>query len=198
MELLPLVSFCKTKGSCAFCGGAIPWRYFITECVMIAAFLCIYQVHQHDIVMVILMMVITVIMVVMCLTDLSDMIIPDSLQIALLCVVLAVSYHRGDMTEGLAGGAFALGMALVLSVGYRLIRKKEGLGMADVKLFPIVGYMLGFEGFISFMLYAGVMGTVFGLIWTRIYSHENGQFPFGPALLFSLWLCLLYPSLRIL
>ena len=39
------------------------------------------------------------------------------------------------------------------------------------------------------MLLSGILGTVFGMIWQKIYNDST--FPFAPALVLSLLICIL-------
>src|SRR5262249_48208875 len=48
---------------------------------------------------------------------------------------------------------------------YKLVRKKEGMGMGDVKMMAMVGAFLGPRGAFLTILFGTLMGTVVGLAW---------------------------------
>jgi len=75
------------------------------------------------------------------------------------------------------------GVLFLIAFLYVLIRKREGMGMGDVKLLAMIGAFLGWKGVIFVMLVSSLIGTVVGL---SVIAYKKGDLkyalPFGPFL----------------
>jgi leader peptidase (prepilin peptidase)/N-methyltransferase len=131
----------------------------------------------------------------MAFVDLQFGVIPDGLNLLLaLDGIWWVGKSGGDFDMALivAGGLLAVGLFCALI--YSRWRGREMLGLGDVKFLAAAGLWLSFESAPWFLALAGVVGAVIGLLW----RHGGGgkEFPFAPALCFSLVVCTLYPLAR--
>ncbi len=70
-------------------------------------------------------------------------------------------------------------------------KKREGLGLGDVKLLGISGLFLPPALLSPYLFIAGISGILLAFLCRR---EKGGIFPFGPALALSLFLCLLLPN----
>jgi prepilin signal peptidase PulO-like enzyme (type II secretory pathway) len=191
-DLIPLFSWLFSGGKCRHCKTKISVRYPLIEIITAASFLGIYSLHGLTLLS-ILLMLFAVALLIMIVTDLEHFIIPDQIHIALLPLGLIYHYIKGSEPFDVAGG-FLMGMALglLLHHGYRILRKKEGLGYGDVKFFAVAGLWLTPLPMVPFLFLSGVFGVVFGLLWRLLGKGE--YFPFGPALAFALLICVLWPA----
>ncbi len=75
------------------------------------------------------------------------------------------------------------GLLYLIALLYLALRKREGMGMGDVKLLAMIGAFLGVEGVIFVMLVSSIIGTVSGL---TVIAFKKGDLryalPFGPFL----------------
>jgi len=125
------------------------------------------------------------------LIDLAFGIIPDELNLALaLLALIGLMLGHGDVFLGLIGAAGLLGLGLLLAIGYSKLRRREMLGLGDVKFFAAAGLWLPVMMIPWFLVAAGVIGIVMGLVWK--FVTKNDAFPFAPALCVSLAGCLYY------
>jgi leader peptidase (prepilin peptidase)/N-methyltransferase len=123
--------------------------------------------------------------------DLDFGLIPDELNLLLGLSGLVWRFTRhGDVFLSLVGTAGLVGLGLLLALGYSKLRKREMLGLGDVKFFAAAGFWLPLTSVPLFLFLAGVVGSLFGFLW----RHKTGEkeFPFAPALCLSLALCTLY------
>ena len=67
-----------------------------------------------------------------------------------------------DALLGAAAGSFMLWGAATL---YKLVRKREGMGMGDVKMMAMVGAFLGVRGAFLTILFGTLLGSVLGILW---------------------------------
>ena len=81
---------------------------------------------------------------------------------------------------GVLAGA---GFLLVISEGYLRLRKKEGLGMGDVKLLAMTGALFGWEASFYTIFVGSLLGTIIGVI-VMIFKGKgfSHYLPFGPSL----------------
>ena len=154
-DLAPLLSWLFLGGKCRYCGAGIRVRYPIIEVMSAASFSGIFALYGASLVFIWLALL-AVCVLTLIVTDLEHYIIPDSIQVAM--AVLAVAYHAtlGSNPEPLAYGALAgLGAGLALRYGYSWLRKKEGLGLGDVKFLAVAGLWLGLSPLIPFLVLSG-------------------------------------------
>lgn len=125
------------------------------------------------------------------IVDLLFGIIPDWFNIALALFGFGwLLAGGGEMTIGLMMGGIMLLLGLLMAYGYSWLRRKEMLGLGDVKFFAAAGLWLQMTTLIWFLIIAGFLGAINGLIWKRVMGSE--QSPFAPALCLSLLGCLFY------
>ncbi len=192
-DLWPLFSWIFSGGKCRHCKTKISIRYPLIEVVTAAAFLLLYQRYGLTAEMALLALM-AVALLILIVADLEHYIIPDQVHIALLPLGLLYHFAIGTGPMEVAGG-FLLGMGIGLGLhhGYRILRKKEGLGYGDVKFFAVAGLWLTMLPIVPFLFFSGLLGVVFGLLWRLM--GKGAIFPFGPALAASLWLLVVYPEI---
>jgi len=126
--------------------------------------------------------------------DLLFGIIPDGFNLLLALLGLGWLMAGGaELTVALMISGVMLLLGLLLAYGYSWLRRKDMLGLGDVKFFAAAGLWLQPALLPSFLMGAGLLGVISGLIWKRVTG--NAQSPFAPALCVSLLGCLLYQLL---
>jgi leader peptidase (prepilin peptidase)/N-methyltransferase len=89
--------------------------------------------------------------------------------------------------ESLFGLAMGPGMLLIVWWLYFKVRKREGLGLGDVKLLAVVGATFGPECAWFTIFCGSIIGSIIGigLILINRNSVSNTYIPFGPYLAFG-------------
>lgn len=143
-----------------------------------------------------------VIMALITLADLRHFIIPDLLSlpaIPLGAIANVVVFHGGDwpggLTESLVGAVLGAGTFYLLRSLYARLRKREGLGLGDVKLAGVAGAWLGPVPLASVCLVAALAGLAAVLVMALLPGRRLAAtdfIPFGSfiapsILLFWLW-----------
>lgn len=182
LDLFPVLSFILLKGKCRHCGAKIPKRLILVE--LLTGFIFIYLFYlflQNRITLPSLFFYLTFTssLVVIFFTDIFSGIIPDEINIPLFIVALIYKYfYQGDFVSSFISGAVLLAFFL----GLLLITKGKGMGMGDVKLSFVVGFVLGFPQSIIALYLAfltgGIVSTIL-ILWRKKKLHGD-TIPFGP------------------
>jgi len=137
------------------------------------------------------------IMIAIAVVDARRFIIPDDLNIAALALAFinATLVANGSVIEAVAstvlrGGALALAF-LGLRVIYRQLRKRDGLGLGDVKLAGVAGAWLGWQTMSIAVEIAAVSALIDYLVRQRALGRplrSISYLPFGLFLAPAIWL----------
>jgi prepilin signal peptidase PulO-like enzyme (type II secretory pathway) len=192
-HLAPIFSWLWQKGRCGHCQAKIGARYPLTELTL--ALVAVWLVAAYGIGwQSLLLLLLATELMLMIVTDLEQLIIPDSVQIAVFLTGVAYAFATDAPLLPLLGTSLVgLSIGLSLHYFYLKVRKKDALGWGDIKFLAASGVWLPLAGLIPFLFFAGVIGTVFGLLWLK--GKTSAAFPFGPALACSLFLNVLAPGL---
>ena len=194
-DLIPCFSWIFSRGTCRHCNTKIHWRYPLTELITSTLFLFLF--YHYGISWEFLnFALLGVLLITMSVIDFEHYIIPDSLQWAM--GLLAIAYHLALigtspatlMVNALLGVSIGLG----IKYGFIWLRKKDGLGMGDVKFLLVAGLWITPIGLVLMLFISGVFGIITGLAWKMMGRGE--RFPFGPALGFAMYLLLLLPEIE--
>ena len=187
---IPLLSYIFLGGKCRNCHSKISIRYPLVEFINMVLWFLALMLNTNFIISSIttnyLMFALTCVafstlLCVFC-CDLDNMEIPDEFQLLLLIVgiagLLSTNISASSKVYGfLLGGGFFGTVALL----FYLIRKKEGLGMGDVKLMAVLGLFLGLQNTIICI----ILSTISGAIVLSILSiknrkgEKNKEYPFA-------------------
>jgi len=200
---LPVLSYAVLRGRCRHCAKRISTRYLVVE-LTTAALFALTAYRYGATLPAVKWCIFDAIMVALFWTDLEERILPDELTIggavAGLALSIAVSvpgmfdifFSQWSRWVRSAADALIAGMALSLPIWglgwlYGRIRKREALGLGDVKLLGTIGVFLGLEDGLLALLLGAVAGSVVGLayiFWTR-KDAGSYELPFGSFLCFG-------------
>ena len=146
-ELVPVLSYLGLRGHCRTCSAHIPFRCFLMEVVTGSAFLLIYTLYAHDLLLLFSYFGIAALLILIVAYDLRHTIIPDELVVLLIAVALGVvSYTavNGEDALGAVLGHVAAGGAAAAFLGsFWLVSKGTWMGLGDAKLMFALGLILG-------------------------------------------------------
>lgn len=191
-DLFPVLSWLTSGGKCRHCGKKIHWRYPVTEIVTAALFPIVFLQIGLSIEFGIFAML-GVCIIALCVIDFEHRIIPDELQWVMFA--LAILHHAlvtVDWWDKIGGALLGVSIGAALKYGFLWLRKKDGLGMGDVKFLLVAGLWLGTLPLVPFLFLSGMLGILTSLAWKCF--NDDPRFPFGPALAISMFALLLFPS----
>lgn len=185
-DMIPVFSYLVLRGRCRHCQKPIPRMYLATEILCGLLSMAIYSffgVHcQTFLLLALLFLLFTV-----SLVDYHITILPDCMLLPAFLVFPPLFIYCGLITtrEALTGFLVALGSSAALRAAFYLFRKKEGLGLGDVKLFALAGALCGWQFLPLLFFFSASLALLVlaGLhVAGRVDSHEVWRYrlPFGP------------------
>lgn len=193
-ELIPLLSFALQRGRCKGCGAAIGWASPLTEAV--SALLAMLLLLEKGVSPAFAFgMVCCGFMLVASAIDLEHQILPDGCTLGGAAAALALSPWGGPgLTDSLMGAAFGAGTLYLLRLFFLLVRKREALGLGDVKYLLFIGAAVGWQGLPMVFLVSALSGmaALFIFCACRQADVHSTPLPFGPFLSVGCMVCLLY------
>ena len=109
------------------------------------------------------------------------MTVPDFITLPFVVAGILFSIPAGSFTDSVTGSAAGGGLLLVASLAYKAVRKKDGLGMGDVKLMTGVGAFIGFADAMAAIFVSSMIGAIGGFLYLKMSGEKLSQvFPFAP------------------
>jgi leader peptidase (prepilin peptidase)/N-methyltransferase len=160
---IPILSWIALRGRCKWCKRPISLRYPVVELLTAALFLAVGRRFGWSLAT-LAGLILAGSLVAIAFIDMDIWEIPDEIAIpgAVIGVLLRPLAFRVAWYDGLLGAA--IGAAFLAGVRglFFLLRKKEGMGLGDVKLIAMIGAFVGPLGLAPAILVASAVGTVIG------------------------------------
>jgi leader peptidase (prepilin peptidase) / N-methyltransferase len=191
-ELIPILSFMLQRGRCRRCGTLIAAQHFVIEllCALVGG-LALWRFPGIDGAMGALF---GWLLVALGALDFRHFWLPDRLTaaVALTGVAGGVAGLNPPALDRLIGGGAGFVLLWAIGAGYRIIRKREGLGAGDPKLFGAIGLWVGWQALPLVLLGASATGLGMALVLAlRQHVTATTRLPLGTlmaAAAFPVWL----------
>lgn len=184
---IPVVSYLLLGGRCRSCKTGISPRYPLVEALTgLLALLLFRRYGLHP--QFGIEFIFCSLLLVIAFIDLDTGLIPNVLSLPGIVLGLGFSFFtpRLSWTDSLLGIFLGGGLLYLVAAGYYLLRKKEGMGMGDVKLLGMIGAFIGWPGVLFTILCGSVTGTLISLpLMLRGGKGLGSSLPFGPFLSFG-------------
>jgi leader peptidase (prepilin peptidase) / N-methyltransferase len=176
-DLFPVISYLLSGGKCRYCGTRVSPLYPLGEAATGLLFLWVYL--QFGLTgKGILGFILVSLAVIVTVADLKYMLIPNKVLLFFLPIllILVFLFPEGPLWHHLLGAV--LGGAVLIP--FVLL---GGMGAGDVKLFALLGVVIGFPNVILAFLMACLLGSVVGGLLMLLGIIKRKQpVPFGPWL----------------
>jgi prepilin signal peptidase PulO-like enzyme (type II secretory pathway) len=194
---IPLLSFLFLRGKCSFCGTRISWRYPLIELLtgLVAFWLSPESLSFESIGLWFFYFAIACAFICHFFIDLDHHLLLDSLNLYLLLLILPFTVLTQHWTYWVIGGALGFGAPLAVTWIFYKLRGQIGLGGGDIKLFGVLGLLLGPIGVMLTIFLSCMVGAVIGI--TLIVAKKltkDRPMPFGPAILLVAALQIFFPQ----
>jgi leader peptidase (prepilin peptidase)/N-methyltransferase len=188
-DLVPVLSWLVLRGKCRGCGAAIGWLPPAAELGGLLVALSAVLILPEGLILPSCLL--GWCLLALALIDRAHLLLPDRLTLPLAFAGLGVQgwWLERLPLDGLLGivvGGLSLTMVALL---YRAIRRRDGLGWGDVKLFAAGGAWVGWAGLPSVLLLAALIGIAAALATSlKTGLSAAAKLPFGPALAAAIWI----------
>ncbi|MCM3637282.1 prepilin peptidase [Sporosarcina luteola] len=179
IDLIPILSYVALRGKCRGCGQKIspmyPFMEFITG--VLFAFSYYYIGFTYELSIALLFVSLLVIITV---SDLAYMLIPDKvlLPFAIAFLILRWVIPTSPWWDSLLGAAVGFTVLYLIAVV-----SKGGMGGGDIKLFFVIGLVLGTVNTLLTLFLASLIGSVVGLyVLKKTGKGRKTPVAFGPSI----------------
>lgn len=187
---IPLISYILLRGKCKNCKQPISLRYPIIELstsIMTILPIIFFGINTQSLSLIILSwMLIPAIFI-----DFDEQLLPDQLTIPLIWMGLIVNtmHTFTNPTYAIIGAVSGYLFLWTVNKTFKLVRKFDGMGYGDFKLFAAFGAWLGWEMLPIIILISSLIGAVVGISLMIVKKHKlSEKLPFGPFLAITGWL----------
>lgn len=202
---IPVVSWLLLGGKCRACKTKISAMYPAVELLTGLLFLACYFVFGFT-VDALKWSVFSALLIVLTITDVRERILPDVVNFFGLGAGLLFSVfskpldgtalwlaNRGfdfpppqwvlSLVDGALGALAGSGLLWLVAEGYFRLRKREGMGLGDVKMMAAVGTFLGLKRTLMTILAGSLLGSVIGIFLIALTKKgRDYELPFGTFL----------------
>jgi leader peptidase (prepilin peptidase)/N-methyltransferase len=188
-ENVPLLSWIALRGRCRTCQSKISWRYPLVELAVaglwalsawnsIPEFPLLPVAEKEAIAGAVAMMIFSWLLIALAILDAENLWLPNFLTYPGIIVGLVfTTIFRAvgnDLFQPahpiyffwkrLGSAAAAAALILLIRWTYRLIRRREGIGLGDAKLMAMLGAWLGLSGALLSFAIGVMLGSLFALV----------------------------------
>jgi len=202
---IPVVSWLLLGGKCRGCKEPISWMYPLVELLTGGLFLGCYVAFGLT-TEALKWAIFSALLVVLVFTDMRERILPDVVNYsgfaAALLLSLVTKPSDGialwianrvfefpppaaviSLADALLGAAFGSGLLWLVAELYFRLRKREGMGLGDVKMMLMAGAFLGLKRTLLTILAGSVLGSVLGVAFMLAKRKDSDyELPFGTFL----------------
>ncbi|WP_174614036.1 prepilin peptidase [Virgibacillus ihumii] len=188
-DLIPVLSYVFLRGKCRHCQQRISVIYPAVELATGFFFVFSYKKIGLNIELIVALTLVSMLMIIF-VSDLHYMLIPNRILLFFLpiFIVLRIFQPLNPWWDAVAGGLTALVLLAVI-----IIVSRGGMGGGDMKLFGLLGIVLGTEKVLLAFFLATLIGALFGgiLLLFKIVGRKQ-EVPFGPYIIVGALLAYFY------
>ena len=192
---IPIISYFLLNGKCRKCKKKISPQYVLVEFSSILFFTIIYFLYGITLTT-LLLIILSLSFIIIFFIDLKHFIIPNEITFSMMVLGFIKSFDPNlnslfpNYINSLIGGLLGYGIIWSIIFFYKQLRKKEGMGLGDAKLFAVIGFWFGWIA-IPFVIFISSVVALFSVIPSLIKKSKNmsSQIPFGPFIILG---CILY------
>ena len=180
VELIPVFSYLLQKGSCKSCKVSISPIYPVVELITAILFTISPMLVGWSKELVISWTLTSLFMIIF-VSDVHYMIIPDKVLLFFfgLFFIERIFIPLTPWWDSLLGAI--VGFTLLLVIAFV---SKGGMGGGDIKLFGLIGFVVGWKLVLLSFFLSILAGALFGIVGMLIGKVKKGKpFPFGPYII---------------
>lgn len=196
-ENIPVVSYLFLQGKCKKCSIKISKKYPLIEILIgcIAYLLTPKSLTIESLVHFSFYFSLCCVFICHFFIDIEHHILPDKLNIYLLFITLPYVFINFPLGRWLLGGLVGFGGPFVVTYLFYKLRGQIGLGGGDIKLFGILGLLLGPVDILKTVFFSCLLGSIIGVaLIASKQMKKDSPLAFGPYILIAASLQIFFPK----
>ena len=195
---IPILSYFLLGGKCRMCKKPISSQYALVEFLSILFFVIVYFFYSITLTTA-LLMILSLSFVIIFFIDLKHFIIPNEITYSMMALGFLKSFDPNlnsifpNFINSLIGGFLGYGIIWSIIFFYKQVRKKEGMGLGDAKLFAVVGFWFGWL-VIPFVIFSSSIIALLVVLPSLINKSKkfSSEIPFGPFIIIGCILSVIF------
>lgn len=179
IDLVPVFSYIFLRGKCRTCGAKVSPIYAIME--LVTGILFAFAMWKIGLTWELAVALLFIsLLVIINVSDIAYMLIPDKILLFFLpfLIIGRILSPLEPWWDSLVGAAIGFSILLLIAV-----ISKGGMGGGDIKLFLLIGLVLGTIDTLLTLFLASFIGMIIGLIVLKISGKgRKTPVPFGPSI----------------
>ena len=181
---IPIVSYILNFGKCKNCKYKISISYLVVEVFTASLFVYAYMLYGISFNSLAFIIFYSGLLIIF-FTDFKYYLILDKITIPLSIVGLVFTFFNFnpfnvDILSSLMGGAVGYLVIYIIRFLFFKIRKVEGMGLGDAKLFLMIGIWLGIKSIYLILASSALVGAIVGSLIIYFYKKDKDfQIPYG-------------------
>lgn len=185
---IPIVSWILLKGISKCCGSKISIMYLSSETAFLT-FASILLMSNNNYVELYLLLGLFFVSYTIIVIDCKYLLIPDVLTIGLLAASLFLIYLSGSprLTYHILGAILGFLIPMTARDIFEHYGYNNALGYGDIKLFAVMGFVVGIYEISFFFVLASIFGISYHFFFYIKDKSINKLHPFGPSIIVTFW-----------
>ena len=179
VELIPVLSYVIQGGKCRGCGVKVSPIYCVTEILTAALFTVSYLKFGFTAELAVALLFVSL-LVIINVSDIAYMLIPNKILLFFLplLMIARIVSPLDPWWDSLLGAVVGFGILLLIAV-----ISKGGMGGGDIKLFFLIGLVLGTVNTLLTLFLASLIGMIAGVVILKMKGQgRKTPIPFGPSI----------------
>ena len=197
---IPIISYFLLNGKCRKCKKPISSQYALVEFLSILFFTIIYFLYGITLTT-LLLMILSLSFIIIFFIDLKHFIIPNEITFSMMALGFLKSFDPNlnslfpNYINSLIGGLLGYGIIWSIIYFYKQVRKKEGMGLGDAKLFGVIGFWFGWIA-IPFVIFMSSVIALLSVVPSLLKNSRtmSSQIPFGPYIIIGTLIYLFFEN----
>ncbi len=197
---IPIISYLLLSGKCRKCKKPISSQYALVEFLSILFFTIIYFLYGITLTT-LLLMILSLSFIIIFFIDLKHFIIPNEITFSMMALGFLKSFDPNlnslfpNYINSLIGGLLGYGIIWSIIYFYKQVRKKEGMGLGDAKLFGVIGFWFGWIA-IPFVIFISSVIALLSVVPSLLKNSRtmSSQIPFGPYIIIGTLIYLFFEN----
>ncbi|MBP2077339.1 prepilin peptidase [Oceanobacillus polygoni] len=181
-ELIPVLSYLMQGGKCRGCKDKISIIYPIGELLTGLLFALSYIRFEFQVEIIMAILFVSMLMIIF-VTDMTYMLIPNKILLFFLpiFIIMRIIQPLEPWWSSIIGAVTGFGLIFII-----ILVSRGGMGAGDMKLFGVLGIVLGFENVLLTFFLSCLLGAVVGILLMLFKVVKRKQpIPFGPFIVIA-------------